>query len=445
MLIQRFGEEVAKTCKNGLRIDQEMYKPQQVERGDKHEALILMRSIENNDPGWYDKLDSWLHKVRESYRIGFQNVYERWLQIRKNMLREGPCLKGTIETLFYEPCGSRWKTSKLKCTAPYHPKVLFEEVASWLQNDTHSFSSWEIYDEEGKVDIDFQRDPRDGERYIILSPDVSEELKGSMEARFKKFLQATRWRRIKSRYKIEIFQEVSEETSEPLGFETVAEEIHRKHVRYRSRWKQKKKILAQPVESSPLCGDLTLLDESTVQDQIQTSIIEEWRRVDNHVEPHLERRSRDCRSSLDGSKRGKSGDFEKQSSHPRSTEDSDRLKRQEDMGSESNAANAQVCPYDHGSPAAELAFPLREDSKLDDRFQAPHVGTESRRTGIPDSSKVAHGYCREDSKVMGEKPPELNQEVPQADLERKDDLTNDHDKGVLRGKVFNQGRPAGFR
>jgi hypothetical protein len=192
LLIQRFGEDVAKTCKIGLQIDQELTKRIHLERREKHEALILMHSIENNDPGWHNRLDSWLHEVRESYRIGFQNVYEHWLQIRKNMLREGPCQKGTIETLFYEPCGNRWRISKLKCTAPYHPKMLFEEVASWLQNDVYDASGWEIYDEEGKVDIDTQREPRDGERYVILSPEVSEELKGSMNARFKKFLQATR-------------------------------------------------------------------------------------------------------------------------------------------------------------------------------------------------------------------------------------------------------------
>jgi hypothetical protein len=83
--------------------------------------------------------------------------------------------------------------------------VLFEEVASWLQNDVYDISSWEIYDEEGKVDIENQREARDGERYIVLSSEVSEELRESTKARFKKFLQATRWRRIKSRHKIEVF------------------------------------------------------------------------------------------------------------------------------------------------------------------------------------------------------------------------------------------------
>jgi hypothetical protein len=268
MLIQRLGEEVAKTCKIGLRIDQEIYKPPQVERREKHEALLLMRAITDCDPKWRNKIDSWLFRVQDSYRKGFQNIYDQWLQIRKNMLRDGPCQKGTIDTLFYEPCGNRWRISKLKCTAPYHPRMLFEEVASWLQNDYHDFSSWEIYDEDGKVDIDSQRDPRDGERFYILSPDVSEEMRISMDARFKKFLQVTRWRRIKSKYKIEVFQEdLILQTEEP-GFESVAEAIHRKHVRYRTRWKQKKRILAQPLESSPLCDDLTSLDESPIQVQM---------------------------------------------------------------------------------------------------------------------------------------------------------------------------------
>jgi hypothetical protein len=252
------------------------------------------------------------------------------------MLKEGPCRKGTIETLFYEPCGSRWRISKLKCTAPYHPKVLFEEVASWLQNDVYDMANWEIFDEDGKVDINTQREPRDGERYIILSPEVSEELKSSMAARFKKFLQATRWRRIKSRHKIEVFQEGSVGLMKPPGFETAAEAIHRKHVRYRTRWKQKKKILAQPMESSPLCGDLTLTDEGTIQDQIQAPAFGGEGRMNTHVESYLERGSRDCGPSLGRFKRRKSGDFETQPSHSKLIEDFDRLERQEDMDAESS-------------------------------------------------------------------------------------------------------------
>jgi hypothetical protein len=207
MLTQRFGADTVKTCKIGVQIDQELTKREQVERREKHQALTLMRSIEQGDPGWHSRLDEWLQKVKESYRIGFQKVYDRWLQIRKNMLRDGTCRKGTIEILFHEPCGNYWRIVKLKFTEPYRPEVLFEEIKSWLQNDVYDTSEWEIFDEDGKVDTTSQRGPREGERYIVLSPEVSEELRGLMNARFKKFLQTTRWRRIKSRYKIEVFEE----------------------------------------------------------------------------------------------------------------------------------------------------------------------------------------------------------------------------------------------
>jgi hypothetical protein len=45
---------------------------------------------------------------------------------------------------------------------------------------------------------------------------------------------------------------------------------------------------------------------------------------------------------------------------------------------------------------------------------------------------------------MGEKPPVLK-ETPQSILEREGKLTDDHDKGILHGRTFNQGRPAGSR
>jgi hypothetical protein len=96
----------------------------------------------NVDPGLHSRLDAWLQEVKESYRIGFQKVYERWLQIRKNMLRHKPCRKGTIEILFYEPCGSHWRIAKLKCTEPYRPEVLFEEIKSWLQDDVCDTTGW---------------------------------------------------------------------------------------------------------------------------------------------------------------------------------------------------------------------------------------------------------------------------------------------------------------
>jgi hypothetical protein len=86
------------------------------------------------------------------------------------------------------------------------PGSAFEEVKSWLQNDVYDTSDWEMFDEEGGVDISSQRDPRDGERYVLLSSEGSADLRDSMETRFKKFLQTTRWRRLKSRQRLKFLR-----------------------------------------------------------------------------------------------------------------------------------------------------------------------------------------------------------------------------------------------
>jgi hypothetical protein len=342
------------------------------------------------------------------------------------MLRESPCQKGTIETLFYEPCGERWRISKLKCTAPYHPKVLFEEVASRLQNDVYNTTGWEIHDDDGKVDVDSQREPRDGERYIILSPEVSEELRSSMNARFKKFLQTTRWRGIKSRYKIEVFQE---DPKEEPGFETVEEAIHRKHVRYRIRWKQKRKILAQPVESSPLCNDFISPDESSLQDQIQAPTHSGWGRVGPHVESPFERRGRDRRSGK--TERGEPGDFETQPSHSGVIEDLSGLKRQEELDSKPLIADAQLFVHDHDIPTSELVRPLREDSELDDRLQTPCTGTEGVRTRLSESDEFPLRQSRVNSKVAEGKPSVLKEESLLSDQANSEPALESADQSEL--------------
>jgi hypothetical protein len=112
------------------------------------------------------------------------------------MLKEGACRKRAIEIMFFEPCHKIWKTIKIKCTEPYRPEILFEEVKSWLQKEVYETVQWELIDEEGIVDIAAQRNPRDGERYVVLSPEVTQELREVMNARFKSFLHETRWRRI---------------------------------------------------------------------------------------------------------------------------------------------------------------------------------------------------------------------------------------------------------
>jgi nitrogen regulatory protein PII-like uncharacterized protein len=215
-LIKRFGKEVMKSCKQAVLIDQEVLRLKPGEKKEKHKALVLMRAIENGDPDWRDRLQDWPQECKDAYRIGFQKVCERWLQIRKDVLREGPCHKGTIDILYFEPCHERWRIVKLKGTELYRPEILFEEIKSWLQSDVYDTLQWEIFDEDGPVDINSQRDPRDGERYIVLSQEVTQERRELMNARFKKFLAETRWRRLKSRYKIEISEDDREWGFEPV-------------------------------------------------------------------------------------------------------------------------------------------------------------------------------------------------------------------------------------
>jgi hypothetical protein len=45
---------------------------------------------------------------------------------------------------------------------------------------------------------------------------------------------------------------------------------------------------------------------------------------------------------------------------------------------------------------------------------------------------------------MGEDSlPELNQSTLQASSERERNLTDDHDQGILNGRIFNQGKLSG--
>jgi hypothetical protein len=110
--------------------------------------------------------------------------------------------------------------------------------------------------------------------------------------------------------------------------------------------------------------------------------------------------------------------------------DADRFERPEKIDSESDAADAQICPYDHASSATELAFPLREDSELDDRLQALRVGTEGLRTRIPGSDQITYSPGREDSKVTeGNSLIDLNRETPQIDSDQEIEFD---DKGPPR-------------
>jgi hypothetical protein len=73
-LKNRFGEEVVKTCKKGVLIDQEVFRQEPIAKSQKHRALVLMRAIENGDPGWHDRLQEWLQESKEAHRIGSESL-----------------------------------------------------------------------------------------------------------------------------------------------------------------------------------------------------------------------------------------------------------------------------------------------------------------------------------------------------------------------------------
>jgi hypothetical protein len=137
---------------------------------------------------------------------------------------------------------------------------VFEEIKTWLKRhggwNLRRDECWPIRDEDGRVERGDLRNPRDGERFVVLVQEIQEDLRAATEARIKKVIAATRWRRIKSRYKTETFHfeepEDQEEPRDEPGFESVRESILRKHTRYKVRFKQRLRILARPAEDSPL-------------------------------------------------------------------------------------------------------------------------------------------------------------------------------------------------
>jgi hypothetical protein len=85
-----------------------------------------------------------------------------------------------------------------------------------------------------------------------LLQEVDDDRREEMEAKIKKFISETKWRRLKSRFKIDTAQ-IEESTEDSRGeFVSVEEAIRQKNTRYRVCFKQRKKILTQSVDSSPL-------------------------------------------------------------------------------------------------------------------------------------------------------------------------------------------------
>jgi hypothetical protein len=215
---ERFGaEETKEKLKEIAQREEEEPRLDPVTLNPKREALMIIRAIESGDPQWRDKVEAWLAEVKEAYRIGFQNLYDEWIRWREKLRKTEPCEKGTIEILCNNPFKEELKVIELKCTSPYHPEMLFEEVRTWLKGscgrevDEGELRYWHIWDEEGLVDPKAGRDPRYGERYVIVlqaresEEDVEQKCRpDDPGAGIQRFIERTRWRRLKSQYKLEI-------------------------------------------------------------------------------------------------------------------------------------------------------------------------------------------------------------------------------------------------
>jgi hypothetical protein len=176
LLKSRFGQDIFKTCEISVQIDHEIVPKRLETRKIKHEALLLIRSIEWNDPDWKDRVQAWLTEAQEAYPIGFEKVYQDWLLLRQHLLRTDPCTEGTIDIMFDDPVSGQWKIITLRCTEPYRPQVLFEEIESWLHCNggwnLRRDECWQIFDEDGQVDRGDLRNPRDGERFAVLIQEI---------------------------------------------------------------------------------------------------------------------------------------------------------------------------------------------------------------------------------------------------------------------------------
>jgi hypothetical protein len=199
----RFGQEIFKTVKKSLNIDQELVCKEKISRS-KHDAILLLRAIQAEDPHWRDRVQQWLAEAKEDYRKGFEKIYEEWISIRENNRKTEPDQVGTIDILFQDPLKGRWQFLTRKSRGPYHPEICFAEIKSWLKShggwNLRGDECWQIRDEDVPVDRNELRNPRDGERFVVLLQEVPEDTKERAEATIQKFIAVTRWRRIKSKY-----------------------------------------------------------------------------------------------------------------------------------------------------------------------------------------------------------------------------------------------------
>jgi hypothetical protein len=150
--------------------------------------------------------------VKEAYRESFDLLEAKWIEWRQKRLRASPRQYGTIEIICNDPRGGKWKLFGFRSTAPYRPEILWSEIQSWLKDcSLEDLEYWHIWDEEGPVNPDEPRPPKDGERFVIPlqakgSPeDIEQKVDPrNPESSVQKFIKRTRWRRKKSDYDVGI-------------------------------------------------------------------------------------------------------------------------------------------------------------------------------------------------------------------------------------------------
>jgi hypothetical protein len=203
---------------------------------------------------------------------------ESWEKVRKIRLKESLDQSGTIEILCNNPFIDDWKIIPLKCSEPCKPGVLLKEVLSWIQQDfgttmnEQALAYWHIWDENGRVNLSMLREPIDPERFVILlhlpesDSDMEEEIdpRDSRDPTYR-FTRHTRWRRLKSRYKVDIVEPVilppepdppspkplDKEVQEKLKCRTVEQRIQEKHQVYHQRFRKWKRFINAEEVSSP--------------------------------------------------------------------------------------------------------------------------------------------------------------------------------------------------
>jgi hypothetical protein len=139
----------------------------------KKRVLELVQAAREGDSSWRSKAEDWLLEVKEKYRERFEPLEKEWIEWRQNRLRTTPRKCGTIDIICNSPRSKKWRVFGFKCTAPYHPGMLWSEVQSWMKDcgvelRLEDLSYDHIWDEEGLVDPDIQRAPIEGERVAFL-------------------------------------------------------------------------------------------------------------------------------------------------------------------------------------------------------------------------------------------------------------------------------------